>query len=182
MHYILLLFLVFTTSTMTVGQNIKWSADRNLVWADFQGPVDASSIFHAQTQSGVKYSYRWQSSYSKTTYTFEVFSYYDKSLSWVKRSKSTDALLAHEQLHFDISELHARKLKQTITKFKFTKRYDSEIIKLFKENQKAREFMQEEYDRETEHMKNREKQLKWQKYIADELDRLAEFAEQEVVN
>lgn len=182
MHYTLVLLLVLLTSTTTIGQSIKWNADRNLVWEDFQGTADASSRFHAQTQSGVKYSYRWQSSYSKTTYTFEVFSYCDKSVSWVKRGKSTDELLAHEQLHFDISELHARKLKQAITNATFTKRYDSEIKTLFKENQKAREIMQEEYDDETEHMKNRQKQLKWQRHVAEELKKLEEYAGSEVVN
>ncbi|RLD22719.1 MAG: DUF922 domain-containing protein [Bacteroidetes bacterium] len=167
---------------MSVGQNIKWNADSPLVWEDFQGPVDASSRFHAQTQSGVKYSFRWQSSYSKTTYTFEVFSYCDKSLSWVKSSKATDKLLAHEQLHFDISELHARKLKQTIAMTTFTKRYDSEIKNLFKENQRERELMQEQYDRETEHMKNRDNQLKWQQYVAEELNRLEKYTGSEIVN
>ena len=182
MHYTIVLSLVLLTSTVTVGQNIKWTADRNLAWDDFQGTADASSKYHAQTQSGVKYSYRWQSSYSKAIYTFEVFSYYDKSLSWVKRGKLTPELLAHEQLHFDISELHARKLKQSVTKATFTKRYKSEINKLFKENQTARETMQERYDRETEHMKNYKIQLEWQKYVDEELKRLEIYMETKVVN
>jgi len=182
MHYTFTLILLLLTSVISIGQNIKWAADRDLTWEDFQGGADVSSKFHAQTQSGVKYSYRWQSSNKNTTYTFEVFSYCDKSLSWVKRGKETNALLAHEQLHFDISELHARKLKQSIASSTFSKSHNAEIKNLFKANQRAREAMQEQYDSETNHMKNQEEQIRWQQLVASELERLQEFEGTEVVN
>jgi len=176
MRYILVMSLLLLAITFITGQNMKWNANRDLKWEDFQGSVDASSKYHAQTQSGVNYSYRWQASRHNTTFTFEVFAYCDKTMSWVKQAKKTNALLAHEQLHFDISELYARKLKETITNTSFTKSYESQIKTLFDENQKARERMQEAYDRETDHMKDREEQRKWQKYIVEEIIKLEQYA------
>ena len=182
MRYTLVMTLLLLTTTFVEGQNIKWDANRNLKWNDFQGPVDVRSKYHAQTQSGVNYSYRWQSSRHNTTFTFEVFAYCDKTMSWVKQAKETNALLAHEQLHFDISELHARILKEAITNTSFTKSYESQIKALFDENKKARERMQEAYDRETDHMNDREQQKKWNKYVAEEILRLQQYADLEVVN
>lgn len=172
--------LLFVAHSAMHGQNIEWSPDRKLTWNDFQATADQTSHFHAKTQSGVKYSYRRQSSPGQTKYTFEVFSYCDKSLSWVKRNRATPELLMHEQLHFDISELHARKFKQAIKEANFSTLYDTEISALFKENQGAREAMQEKYDRETQHMQNREEQSKWQQFIVHELQNLEKYAGSEV--
>ncbi len=182
MHFTVIFILALLTPTLTVGQNIIWDPDRKLNWEDFQGMADTSSKFDALTQSGVQYSYRWQSSNHKITYTFEVNAYYDKSKSWVKNSKATSTLLAHEQLHFDISELFARKLKQSMENTTFSVSHEAEIEKLVLASQSAREDMQLQYDTETEHMANAEQQLKWERFIANELEALKKYANVEVVN
>ena len=38
-----------------------------------------------------------------------------KPASWVKPDKLQDGLLAHEQLHFDICELYARRMRDRFT-------------------------------------------------------------------
>src|SRR5690606_40361550 len=41
-------------------------------------------------------------------------SYFNPHLSWVVPASRNDYLLKHEQLHFDITELHARKLRREL--------------------------------------------------------------------
>ena len=182
MRYIAVFIIILMSSSISTAQSISWDSDRKLEWKDFQGPVDPSSRFHALTQSGVKYSYRWQSSGHRTSYTFEVTAYYDKSISWLKPGKATSALLAHEQLHFDISELYARILKKTFANATFTRRHESEIKQLFAANQIAREEMQVQYDNDTNHMSNTEQQLKWERYIANALEEITSYSALEVKN
>lgn len=176
---ILILACLFSGSAV-FSQNIDWDKGEKLTWSDFTGESNTSSKYHASTQSGVQYGSSWSGSSNELTLNFTVFAYFDKTRSWVKPWKGTERLLEHEQLHFDISELHARKLKQALSTYAFTKRHEKEVKALFTENTEARNAMQAKYDLETDHMVNREAQARWEKYIAEELDKLAEFAARNV--
>lgn len=178
MNFRILLALPILCFTLLTGaQNINWTADKNLSWSDFAGEPNSSSQYHASTQSGVQYGSSWSGSGGEVTLAFQVFAYFDPNRSWVKPWKGTDRLLEHEQLHFDISELHARKLKQALSTFNFTKRHEREVKVLFQENTDQRNAMQAQYDLETDHMVNREAQIKWEQYIHEELEKLAEYQE-----
>lgn len=100
--------------------------------------------------------------------------------SWKHRENLGTYLLQHEQGHFDIAELYARKLRKDIseaerspkhsshTKEWFSSVYVHTISKLWQ--------CQRKYDRQTKHSKNREMQRKWNKKIAKELAELKDFA------
>jgi hypothetical protein len=57
--------------------------------------------------------------------TFLVTSFLVRPCSWVRDSTSQQnrLLLAHEQLHFDINELFARKIRQRVASYEQTGRY-----------------------------------------------------------
>ena len=80
--------------------------------------------------------------------------------------KSTDSLiLKHEQLHFDIAEVFARKLREKIKnhnkEFFDLESYNKEIDLIYQ-----RYFLyQERYDRETKHSLNIDKQNEWEEKI-----------------
>jgi len=83
-----------------------------------------------------------------------------------------EIVLAHEQLHFDITELHARKLRYNIDTFKFSIDIKSEMNNLqIKANQEL-EAMQKQYDNETNYSINVDVQKKWQIFIQGELKKL----------
>ncbi len=95
-------------------------------------------------------------------YTVETFFYTDKS--WVRPDSKSDYLLKHEQLHFDISELYARKLREKLAKVdssKLNKDSSKYLNKLYEEVAAERVEMQDQFDKETDHSKNKETELKW---------------------
>ena len=81
-------------------------------------------------------------------------------------AERNERLLRHEQLHFDITELYARKIDSALTSFQgcYPKQYsraiqihDSLIIEWNK--------FQELYDKETGHSVNDSAQFQWEKKI-----------------
>jgi predicted secreted Zn-dependent protease len=73
--------------------------------------------------------------------------------------------LLHEQLHFDISEVFARKMAQEMSETKFTKNIKQEVRVLYKRILKELDAFQRRYDSETDFSRNIEKQKLWQKQI-----------------
>lgn len=83
-----------------------WSPER-LTWQDYQGKADyALEDIAAITSSGIV---SWKGC-KNGKIDFEVRAYFDKTQSWVKPEAYTTYHLAHEQGHFDITEIYARRL------------------------------------------------------------------------
>ena len=76
---------------------------------------------------------------------------------------ATPEMLKHEQLHFDITAIAARKLVTTIMNTALTADgFANELEALQKQIEKDRTAMQQQYDKETNHSRNREKQKEWE--------------------
>ncbi len=62
-------------------------------------------------------------------------------------------LLAHEQLHFDITELFARKLRKAMVEFDFenSRNLRAALQALYKKTEMERALMQKKFDVETKH-------------------------------
>ncbi len=151
---------------------VPWEENKKLTWIDFQAKPDPGNKYYALTNSGLSYGYSSTTRNGKLTLNFTVFSYFDKSESWGKTGKQTPELLAHEQLHFDITELNARRLKKIFDNFPFTANYKKEIDGLTNTLLQASHDMQARYDAETDHSVNKEKQKEWETLIAAELTKL----------
>jgi predicted secreted Zn-dependent protease len=97
--------------------------------------------------------------------------------SWVKSEYKSDfELLKHEQLHFDISELYARKFREQLSKMSFTENVKIEISDLYEKITKKKIELQNEYDIETDHSVNILKQKQWGQKILIELQKRASYA------
>ncbi len=113
-----------------------------------------------------------------------VYALFYQNTSFVKPVKEarTDLLLRHEQLHFDIVELFARKFRQII----WYKRLDNirkvtkKIPKLYKKIRRQLIKYENEYDKETNHGKNIQKQKEWEEKVRKELKELEQFREEAV--
>ncbi|MEP3571107.1 MAG: DUF922 domain-containing protein, partial [Flavobacteriaceae bacterium] len=101
---------------------------------------------------------------------FEVNAYFYPNESWYKPKICDDIILSHEQLHFDISELFARKMRAKLKRTSFSDNVKAEIRKIYRETLKELKDFQELYDWETNFSRNTEKQLEWNKKIAEALD------------
>ncbi len=144
---------------------INWRADYKLKWEDFQGPADSSSPHAAVTHYNVSYFYFYRGSSLKTT----VSCFFDKKKSW-KKTNLDDQLLRHEQGHFDIAQLTAKKLAKAFAAYKFkAATVDADLKKIHAAILNEGNMMQDKYDEETASSRNNERQEAWLKDIKEQL-------------
>ncbi len=103
---------------------------------------------------------------------------FDLKKAWKKQNINDIKYLEnHEQIHFDITEIFARKIRKLILARKLN---EKEIEIVFSENIKACNDFQNQYDIETNHSINQAKQIVWDKRIKELLLSLEMFKEQPI--
>lgn len=174
------LFLIFSFNSIAFAQSeqlkIRWNEQRNLTWADFKAEPDESISYSANTNSGMGYSWNYSTASGKPELNHEVFTNFYPNLSWVKDIQNEEYLLAHEQLHFDISELHSRKLRMKLQQYDIGRNIRQDLKKIYNAVESDRVTMQNRFDKETSHSENRAAELQWRKFIAEELSKYEDFA------
>lgn len=169
--YFLLSFFLLPLTRSGQRQFIDWKADRKLTWADFQARPINSSDNAALTSSNINFQY----GYGSSGFHYSISCRFDKSRSWV-RVKS-DHILAHEQGHFDIAEIHARLLNQALSGYRYNeKTVDDDINRIYDGIMKQHHDMQQLYDAETDHSRNNRRQTEWLSTIRENLKRTQPFA------
>ena len=170
--FILFWILCFSFIKASAQDTIYWQSNYKLKWEDFQGIPDSSSRNGAISLPGIKYHL----SANDDSFNVKVICFFIKSKSWSK-FKNSDTLLMHEQGHFNIAELFARKLRKAYAVYKFNvQTVGKDIDKLFILNKLERTEMDMEYDKETNFSRNRKEQLLWNKKIEIELNNLTKYA------
>ena len=81
--------------------------------------------------------------------------------------KRLPGVLAHEQLHFDITEIFARKLYADVSKRSAATK--DELNQLFQEANNECDKMQQEYDQQTDHGTIEDKQARWSDQVSQML-------------
>lgn len=160
----------------TARDTLRWRNDYKLNWADFQGKDANSSPFSAQ--SNCIYTLKTIPNFSHDTlYVTEILHpCFTRRASWVKPDAHQDSLLMHEQLHFDLCELYARKFRKRLAEQPLSLlQFDNQIRSTFEAIWKEYGDAQQLYDQETEHGIVRQKQNKWLVNVAAELELLKEF-------
>lgn len=155
----------------------EWSKQSKLSWQDFKGKPNNSgraAISDCRISSKMKGK--------KDSVLFIVESYFSITDSWVKHSEENDFLLKHEQGHFDINEIFARKFRQALKEAKLNKgTLNSDFrdlqVKYFTLLNKEQVI----YDNETKHSANKVKQLEWDKKIEAQLLELELFNSSKVI-
>jgi len=152
------LFTQKNDAIASVQDDILWVSDRQLTWTDFQGEPDYDNNFvKALTASSIRYSYGCQD--GEIVYHIEAI--FKKDQSWVKEEARTDYHLGHEQLHFDITELHARKLRKALNEEKFPCHRMYAFEQTIKNYLSQWRTEQLKYDRETFFSVKKEEQSNW---------------------
>ncbi|MDO6604868.1 hypothetical protein [Arenibacter palladensis] len=92
-------------------KEILWNPNRKLQVKDFKGsPLDKPYVAATNTYFGYSTSVKSE----ENLVIVEVDTYFDCELSYFKNNKNQSLVLNHEQLHFDITELYARKFIQRL--------------------------------------------------------------------
>jgi hypothetical protein len=168
--FALILFAVPISAFMPSKDTNKiyWSNDVQLRWTDFKGSPKHIEGIEAFTTTGIDPKVE--------NSKLGIYCYFEKNTSWRIKKSETEYLLKHEQYHFNITELFARKLRKQIRESNLSKK-GNELQKVINKN--ALEWAKFEvlYDKETKHSKNTEAQAKWISDIDNQLKELSDFTD-----
>lgn len=157
-------------------RSMTWSDDLQLQWEDFNGTPTRGTTVVAVTASGLSFGYSTKMTETQLVdYTAFVDAHFYPDKSWYVKERANSIILDHERLHFDITELHARKFKQRIAQTKFDFRINSQMERIHNTITDELRQMQQKYDTETDHSQNVDKQKEWQKFIKVQLDKLSYY-------
>lgn len=165
-------FNLFSQDSCIKQDSIPWSKKARLQWSDFSGRPDTLS----QGTAGCAASIYVKGISDNGLPNFLVSNFFVKNRAWTKDSTSS-ILLQHEQLHFDIAEIYARKIRKAIDslrkrKVRTVNNYSLEIMKLLK----MRDETDSLYDEQTSHGVNGKAQFDWTQKILKELEALNDYA------
>lgn len=177
MYYKMLFLSLFLSFISPENEMVmSWRDDLKLTWNDFKGTQNIQSDAVAVTASGITFGYSVRKANSKIVdFTVSVEAHFYPEKSWVVKALANDYILAHEQLHFDITELHVRKFRQQISTVKVSQHLGSELDRLHKSINKELATMQNQYDTESNNSINKEVQIKWVTFVKKELKKHEAF-------
>jgi len=140
-----------------------WSAARRLVWSDFQGPPPGEG------REGAKTTYALYSAWKcrGDAFQFRVVAGFRTTQSWVKQVVLRDtaqsrSILAHEQVHFDLAEVHARLMRRYFAALSGPcRKTDAQLGALAQKMESAAGAEQRRYDAETNHGLLADRQADW---------------------
>lgn len=182
-------FYFFCTATLTfhsckkeqeAPSRYKFSEKSKLDLGDFRGYPNIWSEYDAATNSGFTLDYDEKVENGKLVLIFESYAFFDALDSWFREESKTESLLQHEQLHFYVSEICCRRLKQKLSSFPFTKNYTKEINHIYLMAYSDLFGWQRDYDKESEHSINQKGQKHWEEYVAKTMQELAAFAPEQL--
>ncbi len=101
---------------------------------------------------------------------FEVTLEFNHQNSWAKMDYVTDNLLVHEQGHFNLGILCVREIMAKYREAHFTKtNFNALLQNIINEASKKYNDMGLKYDKETDHSKSSEQQIKWNNFFLEQL-------------
>ncbi|MCC3152347.1 DUF922 domain-containing protein [Hymenobacter sp. BT770] len=158
---------------------IAWSANRPLTVADFLSRPKPYERLAALTTTDIKAG----AACRDFVFTGTVQATFDPNTSWFRDPKNfTPALLRHEQMHFDLTEVYARIMRQKLVVFQAKvdcNKLQPAFNNLTKSVYAEWDREQNRYDAETNHGLNAAKQAYWEKQTQTKLAQLEAFAAHE---
>lgn len=159
-------------------KEIQWVDSRKLNWQDFKAtskPTEILTDAAACTYCGFGFETNRVTLFKKTKFFIYNKFYCDKSWKSEAVAGASNDVLQHEQTHFDLSEVYARKLSRALTEAGLTMANLNEANNIYNTIRDEYVNRQQAYDMETQHGKNQKSQLEWNDRISQELDELANY-------
>jgi len=155
-----------------------WSLKRPLVWADFKGEPPRGASAAAETA----YTLLYGSQCRGQAFEFRVVAAFRPKESWVraamlKRPTDSARALRHEQTHFDLAEVHARRMRRHFAELIAPCRLStSDLSDVAERMVREENAAQEQYDAETDHSRMPAEQARWDKDVTAQLSALVKYA------
>ncbi|HEU4469862.1 MAG TPA: DUF922 domain-containing protein [Flavisolibacter sp.] len=148
------------TSNIETNEVIPWSISNRLTWEDFQCEPKRGTDAVASTSTSLGIAYQLE----RGKLVYDITCNFSKLKSW--GLMKTDYILAHEQGHFDITEIFARKLNEALQNYDFNRKtFKKDIGDIYQSIVRQKEEFQKMYDGESDHSRNRKKQYEWLEQI-----------------
>ena len=152
-------------------KEILWNSNRKLKVTDFKG-VSEDKPFLAATNAYFGYATSVKS--KENLVIVEVDTYFDCTTSYFKNNKNKSLILDHEQIHFDITELYARKFTQRLQhEIKNYKDLIKKVERIGDEVHQELQLKQEAYD--TDVQSDYSQQSYWDEWTENGLKNLAQY-------
>lgn len=154
-----------------VVEKLTWSETRRLTWDDFKGAPESGNPHHALTAANLAVDAKC----SSNSFVYDVKCVFLPEESWSKNKRS-EALLRHEQLHFDLTEVHARQLRKHLKELgsscgNLKGNLTATVNQAFKE-WKAEQNL---FDKSCNHGLNKTEEAAWAENIRERLDQLQAY-------
>ena len=187
-----LLVMVLAAACVDAAAPIEWSKNVKLTQRDFRSKVPASAIDTAHSWVGLDVAWECREGEARS----QARAIFDPDQSWwrtgtpslwgginegLSRSQLENRrtagerdqdLLRHEQLHFDLTELSARKIRkqfEDLSRACATPAGDGRISAAVVEIERAWTDEQSRYDKDTDHGANRVTQRQWELRVLRQL-------------
>lgn len=161
-YFLLGLLIILLLSMSDAPERFEWSENKPLQWSDFKGSPATTEGWAATSSTGISQSYHARSDGFINKDAIVVKAHFYPEYSWVRHNQKSRHLLGHEQTHFDITEVYARRLAKRIQETTFTSNALEEIKVLYQEIEKERVATQTLFDEESEHSINHTKEIQWE--------------------
>ena len=169
------LILTFSFIMPSFAQ-VRWSGNTAIAWSNFKGVPEQSNNLKALTHTSLSMQYNC----NKRCIYYKVEAVFNEHDSWV--ADPTDILLVHEQDHFNIQEIFARKIRKYLQEcFKNNTPGDTIHVNVDRLTQECSRY-QARYDSETDHSRNSRRQKAWSDKISSQLHSLKQYADTEFSN
>ncbi|HYS21282.1 MAG TPA: DUF922 domain-containing protein [Gemmatimonadales bacterium] len=162
-------------SDMAPHHGMPWSATRPLRWGDFHGVPRQGGDEAAKTAYGIYYAWKCRG----RAFEFRAVAAFHTQESWVQPAVVSDSAegprtLGHEQTHFDIAEVYARRLRRHLRELgggggEPCAQSDADLSAAAQRLLDEEKAMQRRYDAETAHGLRRREQAAWETEIRRQL-------------
>jgi hypothetical protein len=173
------------TLTQTIDAQIAredalvWAPRRPLTWEDFKGEApDNAGVVVARTNYAIIHGMHCVGS----KFEYRVVAAFRTKESWVRQAilrtpADSARALRHEQTHFDLSEVHARRLRRYFAELMAPCSISSaDLSAAATRMERDEKAAQSRYDEETDNGRNAAQQARWDKEVDAQLAALAKFA------
>ena len=157
---------------MAADHAFAWSAGRPLAWSDFQASPPSGGAEGAKTS----YTLYWVWKCRGEVFEFRAIAGFRPRQSWVQAIVLNDStqrrtVLSHEQTHFDLAEVHARRMWRAFADLaRPCANTDAELRALAERLAQEEQVEQRRYDAETSHGLLGDQQAAWSRKVARRLN------------
>jgi hypothetical protein len=167
------------SSSLVNPNYVVWNEAKKLDLTDFKAivkPLDAKGINMAACcatsiymESQKNFRLIWDGKINNV----KIISFFDCGRSWFDKNYLYNNILEHEQIHFDITELIARRLRKEV----YFKPLSLKVLQA-KYNKSLEDLnkIQTKFDSDTNHGILHNRQIEWNRHIQEELSSLSQYA------